>query len=159
MNPIRGLNFRELWTFAAGVSGFALHSRTAHIESSQSDVGLVNLHGSPKLASSSSIEITATILHHRAPKRGGLNEQTWERITQETIDTEIALSKPGRYRLKAILFDKIESTPVEIQVTEPQTLDDREVWNFISNRRNTLCSGSPVRRFTFGSDWPRKTDD
>lgn len=39
MNPIRGLNFRELWTFAAGVSGFALHSRTAHIESSQSDVG------------------------------------------------------------------------------------------------------------------------
>ena len=96
--------------------------------------GLVNLHGSPKLASSSSIEITATILHHRAPKRGGLNEQTWERITQETIDTEIALPKPGRYRLKAILFDKIESTPVEIQVTEPQTLDDREVWNFISNQ-------------------------
>ena len=96
--------------------------------------GLVNLHGSPKLASSSSIEITATILHHRAPKRGGLNEQTWERITQETIDTEIALPKPGRYLLKAILFNKIESTPVEIQVTEPQRLDDREVWNFLSNQ-------------------------
>jgi hypothetical protein len=95
---------------------------------------LVNVRGSPKLDSGRSIEITATVLHHRAPKRGDLNDQRWERITQETIDTEIALPKAGRYHLKAILFNKIESPPVEIRLTEPQTIDDREVWKFISNQ-------------------------
>jgi hypothetical protein len=95
--------------------------------------GLVNLRGSLKLDSGSSIEITATVLHHRAPKRGDLNDQTWDRIVQNEIDTEIALPKAGRYHLKAILFNKIESSPVEIQITEPQTVDDREVWKFISN--------------------------
>jgi hypothetical protein len=28
----------------------------------------------------------------------------------------------------------IESPPVEIQITEPQTIDDREVWKIISNQ-------------------------
>jgi hypothetical protein len=58
--------------------------------------GLVNVRGSPKLDSGRSIEINATVLHHRAPKRGDLNAQRWEKITQETIDTEIALPKAGR---------------------------------------------------------------
>lgn len=86
----------------------------------------------PTLAPGATIETTATVLHHRAPKRGSLNETTWKRITDDEIDTEIALPKPGRYRLKAILFGAIESPPLEIQVSEPQAFDDIEMWKFIS---------------------------
>jgi hypothetical protein len=88
----------------------------------------------PTLDPGASIETSATVLHNRAPKRGTLNEQTWKRITEQEIDTEIALPKPGRYRLKAVLFGKIESAPLEIRVSEPQTNDDIEVWKVISSQ-------------------------
>jgi hypothetical protein len=90
--------------------------------------GLTNRVHSQTLSPGGSIETGATVLHHRAPKRGDLNEQRWNRITESEIVTEIALSKPGRYRLKAILFNKIESLPLEIHVSEPQSMDDIELW-------------------------------
>jgi hypothetical protein len=88
----------------------------------------------PILNPGTTVERTATVLHNRAPKRGDLNEQTWKRITEREIDTEIALPKAGRYHLKATLFEKIESLPLEIFVTEPQTIDDTEVWKLISSQ-------------------------
>lgn len=96
--------------------------------------GSVNRRFSQPLDPGGSIETTATVLHNRAPKRGDLNEQTWKRIAEQEIDTEIALPKPGRYRLKAVLFGKIESVPLEIQVTEPQNIDDIEIWKVISSQ-------------------------
>src|SRR6476660_813929 len=53
----------------------------------------------PVLHPGSTIERTATVLHNRAPQRGGLNDQAWKRIVEDEIDTEIALTKPGRYSL------------------------------------------------------------
>jgi hypothetical protein len=94
--------------------------------------GLVNRVFSQPLNPGNSIETSATVLHHRAPKRGDLNEQTWKRIAESEIVTEIALSKPGRYRLKTILFNTIESPPLEIHVGEPQKIDDIELWKIIS---------------------------
>jgi hypothetical protein len=88
----------------------------------------------PTLNPGGSIEIKATVLHNRAPQRGTLNDQTWARIVSDDIDTEIALPKPGRYRFKAILFGKIESPPFEIHITEPQRIDDIEIWKVISNQ-------------------------
>jgi len=88
----------------------------------------------PTMDPGGSIETIATVLHNRAPQRGGLNEQTWKRIAEEEIDTEIALPKPGRYRLKAILFGNIESPPLEIHLTEPQTIDDIDIWKLISKQ-------------------------
>jgi hypothetical protein len=88
----------------------------------------------PMLDPGSIIERTVTVLHNRAPKRGTLNEQTWKRITEQEIDTEIALPKPGRYHFKAVLFGKIESPPLEIYVTEPQKIDDIEIWKLISSQ-------------------------
>jgi hypothetical protein len=79
----------------------------------------------PVLDPGGSIEKTATVLHNRAPQRGNLNPE-------RDIDTEIALPKPGRYRIKATLFGKIESLPVEIYVSEPQSADDREIWKIMS---------------------------
>jgi len=86
----------------------------------------------PVLDPGGSIETTATILHNRAPQRGNLNEQRWKLITERDIDTEIALPKPGRYRIKAVLFGKVESMPFEIYVGEPQTVDDLEIWKIMS---------------------------
>jgi hypothetical protein len=88
----------------------------------------------PTLHPGGSIETTATVLHNRAPKRSDLNEERWKIVTEREIDTEIAFPKPGRYRLKAILFGKIESLPLEIRVAEPQTFDDIEVWKVISSQ-------------------------
>ena len=79
-----------------------------------------------------SIETTATVLHNRAPQRGRLNEETWKRVAESEIDTELALPKPGRYRLKAILLGTIESPPLEIYINEPQTIDDIEMWKLMS---------------------------
>jgi len=110
--------------------------------------GLVNRVHSQPLDPGGSVETSATVLHHRAPKRGTLNERTWKRITESTIDTEIAVSKPGRYRLKAILFNKIESPPLEIHVGEPQKIDDIEVWNIMSAEPEYVLfmqSGSVLR--------------
>jgi hypothetical protein len=87
----------------------------------------------PVLQPGSTIETTATVLHNRVPQRGGLNDSVWQRVVKDEIDTEIALSKPGRYSLKAILFEKIESPPLEIYISEPQTTDDRESWKLISS--------------------------
>jgi hypothetical protein len=94
--------------------------------------GAVNRRGSQVLASGKSIETAATVLHNRAPKRGDLNETYWKRVVNEQIDTEIALSKPGQYRLKAILFGTIQSAPLEIYVGESQKIDDIELWKIIS---------------------------
>ena len=88
----------------------------------------------PMLDPGGSIKRSATLLHNRAPQRGDLNEQRWKLITERSIDSEIALPKPGRYRLKAILFGKIESPPLEIHITEPQRIDDIEIWKVISNQ-------------------------
>jgi hypothetical protein len=87
----------------------------------------------PTIEPAGSITKTATVLYNRAPKRADLNETYWKRVVNEQIDTEIALAKPGRYRLKAILFGTIESAPLEIRVSEPQTVDDIEVWKVISS--------------------------
>jgi hypothetical protein len=96
--------------------------------------GAVNRRGSQPLDSAKSIETAATVLHNRGPKRGDLNEERWKIVTEREIDSEIAFPKPGRYRLKAILFGKIESAPLEIRVGEPQTVDDIEVWKVISSQ-------------------------
>jgi hypothetical protein len=86
----------------------------------------------PVLDPGGSVERTATILHNRAPQRGHLNDQRWAEITERNIDTEIALPKPGRYRIKATLFGKTESRPLEIYVREPQTADDLAIWKIMS---------------------------
>jgi len=78
----------------------------------------------PVLNPGGSIEKTASVLHNRA----------LQRITQRDIDTAIALPKPGRYRLKATLFENIESAPIEIFVGEPRSEDDREIWKIMSKR-------------------------
>ena len=110
--------------------------------------GLVNRVFSQTLNPGGSIETSATVLHHRAPTRGGLNERTWKRITESEIDTKIALSKPGQYRLKAIAFDKLESTPLDIHVGEPQKIEDIELWKLISAEPDYalfMQSGSVLR--------------
>lgn len=89
--------------------------------------------GSIKLAPGDFFETEATILYNHRFETGHLNETSAKGITEKYIGTEYALAKPGKYHIKAILYDsgfvnEIESEPIQISVNEPQGID-LEVWN------------------------------
>jgi|SRR5919109_477721 hypothetical protein len=89
------------------------------------------------LASGQSYETSASILYNHRFETGHLSEVYAKETRQKHIDTEIAFPKPGVYRIKAILAldskNEIESKPVTIEVAEPYTLDDVEVWNVLKS--------------------------
>ena len=64
-----------------------------------------------------------------------LTESYAQEIRSERIDTDYALSKPGRYYLKAVLDSphtktRIESNPVELLVSEPMR-EDGLAWEIL----------------------------
>lgn len=101
--------------------------------------GLTDTRGenSLPLASGQSYETSASILHNHRVETSHLSEMYAKEIREKHIDTEIAFPKQGVYRIKAILRldskSEIESKPVTIEVAEPYTADDVEVWNVLKS--------------------------
>lgn len=85
------------------------------------------------LAPGAVYETEATILYNNRFETRHLNEAAAKPIIEEYIDTEYVLPKPGTYRIKATLSSdssaKIESKPIEIKITEPQSIDDVAIWD------------------------------
>jgi hypothetical protein len=77
----------------------------------------------------------ATILYNHGVETQHLNALRAREIEERFLETGYALATPGRYRIKARLYDRrfvssIESPPIEITVGEPAGVD-REVWEVL----------------------------
>lgn len=88
-----------------------------------------------------SFETSASILYNRAFKTAHLSKLRAKWIADRYITTNYALTRPGRYFIKTILYDAeyqstIESRPVEIVVKQPEG-DDQVVWDIL--RGNPQC--------------------
>lgn len=75
----------------------------------------------------------ASILFNHGMPSGHLNRDRAAEVAARFLNEGYALPVPGRYHIKAVLFDGagnglVESLPFEITVEEP-TGEDREVWN------------------------------
>lgn len=74
----------------------------------------------------------ATILYHQGVDTDHLNARRAREIREHFLETGYALAMPGRYRIKARLYDErfadsIASAPIDITVDEPDGID-RDVW-------------------------------
>jgi hypothetical protein len=77
----------------------------------------------------------ASILFNHGVPSGHLNRDAAAEVAGRFLTEGYALPVPGRYRIKAVLFDErgdevVESQPIEIAVEEP-TGEDREVWGVL----------------------------
>jgi hypothetical protein len=102
------------------------------------------------LAPGDLFETEASILYNHRVETDHLNEDAARQAAKGRIETEYALIKPGRYRIKAILYDsdlksKIESKPIQVSVEEPQGADV-EVWSTLKSNAEYayfIQTGSP----------------
>lgn len=93
--------------------------------------------GSVTIAPQGLYEAEATILYNHRMETSHLSELYAAQANSEHVGTEYAVTKPGRYRIKAILHvdelnAQIESTPIRVSVDEPKGADLR-VWNEIKD--------------------------